>query len=387
MRYIVSIFIAFIYIGCGSNSSDDSYKFFLYRLFTTEYFWSNEVSHHITYYKYHNPQDMIDGLKYKKKDRWSMVLTQEQNSNFLTQKSTGFGFAYRKLEDGRNIIVFVRINSPADIADIRRGDILLSVDDKNITLKNISDATKNIDKQTKFLIYRNSIDKNITINILAREYNFKVTKSTIVKTSNQEEVGYMRLDSFTSEATEEIDKAFDFFKSKNIEKLVIDMRYNGGGSIITASILLDKLIRDIDDKVQFTLTWNDNYQNKNKIGRFETDNNSLDLDKIIFLTSKATASASELVINALRPYMLDNIITIGDRTHGKPVGMEGKTDGKYIYYLVDFVIANADGFYDYFNGLDVTNGCSVSDDLTHQLGDENESMLKKALFFIDNGRC
>jgi C-terminal processing protease CtpA/Prc len=375
--------ITIFYIGCGTGSTDNNFKLFLYKLFTTQYFWADKVSRHVTYYKYHTPQEMIDGLKYKQKDRWSMVTTKEQNENFLNQKSIGFGFSYSKLEDNSSIVVFVRINSPADKAGLKRGDILLKVDDKNLTIENIKEATLNIDKKSKFLIYRPTLDKNLTINILAQEYSFKVTKAILLR----DNIGYMRLDSFTSKATEEIDSAFDFFKSQDITNLIIDVRYNSGGSIVTASILLDKLMRNVDNEVQFKLTWNKEYYAKNQIGRFETDSNSLDLDKIIFLTTGVTASASELVINALKPYKGDDIIIVGSKTHGKPVGMEGRTDGKYIYYLVNFVIANRDNFYDYFNGLDVTDGCFAPDDLTHQLGDSNESMLKKALFYIDNGQC
>ena len=163
--------ITIFYIGCGTGSTDNNFKLFLYKLFTTQYFWADKVSHHVTYYKYHTPQEMIDGLKYKQKDRWSMVTTKEQNENFLNQKSIGFGFSYSKLEDNSSIVVFVRINSPADKAGLKRGDILLKVDDKNLTIENIKEATLNIDKKSKFLIYRPTLDKNLTINILAQEYS------------------------------------------------------------------------------------------------------------------------------------------------------------------------------------------------------------------------
>ena len=166
------------------------------------------------------------------------------------------------------------------------------------------------------------------------------------------------------------------------------MRYNSGGSLITASILLDKLMRDMDNEVQFKIEWNSQNQNRNLTYSFETDRNSIDLDKIVFLTTRETASASELVINALRPYLEDNVAIIGDRTYGKPVGMEGKSYGRYIFYLINFVVKNSDGFYDYFDGLNVTKGCYVKDnDFLHQLGDIEEKLLKKALLYIDRGNC
>ena len=388
LKYIISIIVSIFYIGCGGthHSSSNDYKPFLYNLFKTQYFWANKVSDSINLDRYNSPQEMIDGLRYKSKDRWSMVLTKQQNSNFLNQKSGGFGFASVNI-NGTIVVLFVRIDSPADKAGLKRGDIIKKVDDENASMEKILSYTTKLDTEVKFDIYRESSNTNLTILIKVEDYSFNVSDKKIVYTPNGEKIGYFRLDSFTATATQEIDKAFDYFKSEDIYKLVVDFRYNGGGSVITASILLDKFIRDRDNQLQFKMRWNDNYQNKNRVATFETDENSIDLEQIIFLTTQNTASASELVINAMKPYLDDNIVIIGDKTHGKPVGMEGKTDGVYIYYLVNFIIENANGFYNYFNGLPVTNGCQTPDDITHQLGDPKEQMLQKALFYIDNNHC
>lgn len=116
------------------------------------------------------------------------------------------------------------------------------------------------------------------------------------------------------------------------------------------------------------------------------DPNSLFLSKLVFLTTSQSASASELVINAMEPYLQNNVTIVGKRTHGKPVGMAGRTNGSYIYFLVNFVIANSVGFYDYFSGLPAD--CSVEDqDFLHQLGDPNEALLSEALFYIDQNHC
>ncbi|MCK4441579.1 MAG: PDZ domain-containing protein [Sulfurovaceae bacterium] len=388
LKYLISIIAIIFYIGCGGthHPSSNDYKTFLYNLFKTQYFWADKVPNSIDLDKYNSPNEMIDNLRYKPKDRWSMVLTKQQNSNFLNQKSGGFGFASVDI-NSTIVVLFVRINSPADKAGLKRGDIIKKIDNENASINKILSYRTKLDTEIKFDIYRKSTNKNLTIYIKVQDYSFRVSDKKILYTSNGENVGYFRLDSFTATATQEIDKAFDYFKSENIDKLVVDLRYNGGGSVITASILLDKLTRDRDNQLQFKMRWNDTYQNKNRVATFETDENSIDLKQIIFLTTQNTASASELVINAMRPYLGNNIVIIGDRTHGKPVGMEGKTDGVYIYYLINFVIENHNGFYDYFNGLPVTSGCKTPDDIAHQLGDPKEEMLKKALFYIDNGHC
>ncbi|NEW61061.1 hypothetical protein GSY74_07160 [Sulfurovum sp. bin170] len=387
MKYIILITISILFLGCGGNSSSSSFQSYLHNLFLSEYFWAEKTPKTVDYTKYSTPQAMIDDLRYTPSDRWSMVLTKEENDNFLNQKSGGFGFAYTSDDEKDKVVIYTRIDSPADNAGLKRGDVVLTINNEKATLARIQKASSNVGEISSFEIYRASSDENLQIDIVSQEYTFRVTKASTVSSEKNESVGYMLFDSFTATATTEIDQAFDFFKEQNIEKLIIDLRYNGGGSVVTASILLDKLIRDRDDEIQFKLEWNSDKQDKNQIGRFETDDNSIDLDTIIFLTTEGSASASEMVINSLKPYLGDRVVTIGSKTHGKPVGMEGRTDGTYIYYLVNFVISNSDGFYDYFDGLEVTAGCEVEDDLTHQRGDGDEKMLKKALFYIDNNHC
>jgi C-terminal processing protease CtpA/Prc len=381
-----------LFWGCGGSydggAVEYAYKSYLHNLFLTEYFWSNRVPKQVDYAQYSSPQMMIDDLKYAPKDRWSMVLTKQENNNFFAQKSGGFGFAHQANEQGDRVVVYTRIDSPADKAGLHRGDVLKLIDGEEATLENLQKAILNLDSTTHFMVYRASSDETLGIDIVAQEYSFKVTKTAMVTSVEGEDVAYMRFDSFTGSAIAEIDRAFDYFKAQNSQKLIIDLRYNGGGAVNTASILLDKLMRNQDEKEQFTLKWNEQYRHKNETLYFETDENSLNFDRIIFLTSKKSASASELVINALHPYLGERLVIIGGQTYGKPVGMSGRTeDGEYIYYLINFVISNRDGFYDYFDGLEVTEECEVEDDLSHELGDEREGLLEKALFYIDNNHC
>lgn len=150
---------------------------------------------------------------------------------------------------------------------------------------------------------------------------------------------------------------------------------------------MDKIGRDYNGKVQCSLEWNDQNSGQNETLLFDSlDPNSLSPSKLIFLTSEESASASELVINGMKPYMQDDVVIVGETTHGKPVGMSGRTNGSYVYFLINFVIKNADGFYDYFNGL--APDCSVpDDDYGHQLGDPDEALLREALYYIDNDHC
>jgi len=380
IRVLVTIFTIFI-IGCGSSGSLDissykGYKIVLLNLFKGSYLWSDRVdTTNINILDIQSPQEMVEQLKYKPIDRWSFVITKEENSKLLSSSEYGFGFAYTLLD--RNLTVFyIRIGSPADRAGLKRGDIILKIDDIDATSSLLSSSI-NLNRDVKFTIYRRG--EILDIYIKPQEYSFKFTKREII----YGDIGYLRLDLFSPDAIEEIDEVFSFFKSQNIRDLVVDIRYNSGGSVAVASIFLDKLVDNLDDEVQFKLKWNENYRKRDYIYRFESDENSLNLDRVVFLTTKMTASASEAVISALEPYI--EVVTIGDRTYGKPVGMEGSFDRFYAYYLINFKIENSIGFSDYFDGLDVT--CRSLDDLSHALGDINETMLSDALFFLERGEC
>lgn len=385
-----------VFVGCGTTtgghggttvggSNDGAFdaqeKSYLYNLFLTEYYWNDTVPKQFDVTPYTEPQAMIDILKYSAVDRWSFAMTQQEYDNFSTQVTSGFGFGYI---DGF-LIYLTRINSPADRAGLQRGDRIVSINGSPVTAQLISDASNNLNVSTHFQVDRGGVP--VGLDITAQQYSYNVSQYSIIYSSDGQKVGYFRLDSFTNNATIEIDQAFNYFKSQSIDKLVIDMRYNGGGAVNTASILLDKLAYDYNGQMQFKLVWNAENSANDEVYTFDSrDANSLKLDKLVFLTTSDSASASELVINAIEPYLGDRSSIVGTATHGKPVGMQGRVNQSYIYFLINFVIENSIGFYDYFNGLQPD--CVVSDsDYSHQLGDPNEALLKEALYYIDNDHC
>ena len=359
----------------------------LYKLFQTEYFWADETKKNLDVSTYTDPQKLIDDLKYKK-DRWSFAVTPELYNNAVSQKSVGFGFSCQDIETGC-LITYVRIDSPADKMDLRRGDIVQKIDNQTATQEHIYEKGQE-EKLLNIELSRPNSNELCSGKVLPREYTYKVVKSKIINSSKNETIGYLRVDSFLGddEILAQLDNSFNDFKKNSIEKLVIDLRYNGGGSVDLASKLLDKLVINKKNQTQFTLAWNEAYNNKNQTYTFDSTSNALDLKQILFLTTQGSASASELIISAMKPYLPEeDVVIIGDRTHGKPVGMSGQFDGSYYYFLINFVVQNSLGFYDYFEGLPVTSGCTVADDPFHEMGDPKESMLKSALHYIDTGSC
>ena len=116
------------------------------------------------------------------------------------------------------------------------------------------------------------------------------------------------------------------------------------------------------------------------------DGNELNMKRVFFLVTNNSASASESIISALIPYLGEsNVITIGDNTDGKPVGMIGRTYDNNYYFLINFMVRNNANESSSFNGIPVT--CPPEDDMTHLMGDVDETMLQTALTYIQTGAC
>ncbi len=381
--------LSLILVSCGGGSSssntgiiNDSQSFspsekaFVYDLFTTEYLWFDEVSSNVDTAPYTTPQALIDALKVPQ-DLWSFSITQAQYEDMVNQKTAGFGFGYS--EDFT--IFLVRIDAPA-WEKLYRGDQIIEVNGKVATADNIAAASANLNVATTFKIIRDGSET--TVSIIPSEYTFKVTQGDILPNN----IGYLRYDSFTSSSVVEFESEFTKFKAANISELIIDLRYNGGGSVDVASALLDNISNQYPGQRQVYLDWNVNYQSKNSIYSFsdEVDANDLNMKRVVFLVTQNSASASEMVISALKPYLGDaNVVTIGESTHGKPVGMNGRTYDINYYFLINFFVKNDDGETTSLDGIPVT--CTAEDDLTHLRGDPDEIMLNTAIHYIDTGLC
>ena len=371
-------------IGCPNITQQNSNNFFSFNekqficnLFQTEYLWADQVElNKVEDKDTASPQQMLDTLKVTPPYKWSFSLTKKEYDDFTNQKTEGFGFGYHK----DFTIFLVRIGSPA-YNKLYRGDKILRINGEEASYETLQKAKST----TRFTVLRNGEEKEVSVT--ASDYTFQVTLGKVL-TQNNTNIGYLRYDSFTSSSIEEFEKEFTKFKAANISELIIDLRYNGGGSVAVASTLLDNITNQYSGKRQGYMDWNDNNKNQNQNFSFsdEVEPNDLNMKRVIFLVTKNSASASELVISALKPYLGNsNVITIGDNTHGKNVGMSGKSYGSNYYFLINFFIKNAAGEKTSFDGIPAT--CTAEDDITHRMGDENEAMLHTALSYLTNGTC
>jgi len=386
MRYlffIVSLLsFSLFFNACGSNSNTftQSEKEFVHKLFLTEYLWYDEVASNVDYDALTTPQEMINALKVTPPDKWSFSLTKAEYEDISNQAATGFGFGYTSNFQ----IYLVRIDAPA-YGKLFRGDEIVAINGQEVTNTLMRTASQDLNNPTTFTLLRNGTTLNVEVTPSA--YTFKSTLGKVMHESNKT-IGYLRYDSFTESSATELEEAFTKFKEANIDELVIDLRYNGGGSIAVASVLLDNISNAHSGERQVYLDWNENYKKYNSTYNFsdEVEPNDLNMTRVFFLVTKNSASASELVISALKPYLgKANVITIGTATHGKPVGMNGRVYGDNYYFLINFFVRNDAGDTTSFEGIPAT--CAAEDDLSHLMGDANEAMFKSALHYMSTGLC
>ncbi len=311
---------------------------FIYEGLRSEYLWENTINWNaIDFKKEKDPHAFFKRLIYKD-DRWTNLTDNAEawNQGFAGISTTyGFDLRFSYIGQTEELVAIVRYvypGTPADRAGIRRGDLLLKLNGGPITVKNYADF---YDKPT--IVVNKGIlkDKTLTaepvgVAMTAVEmYQDPILKDTVINKDGHR-VGYLCYTDYTERSTAELIKVFTRFKTAGVTDVVLDLRYNGGGYVSTAralcSILAPEAAMKKKERFLFKL-WNENYMSywKSK-GRndelYETFVDTLginmNLNRLYILTGKGTASASELTLTGLTPYM--DVVQIGDTTHGKFCG-------------------------------------------------------------------
>jgi len=205
-------------------------------------------------------------------------------------------------------------------------------------------------------------------------------------------VAYINLRTFiVSDAANQLRTAFGQFQTEGITEFIIDFRYNGGGLVSVADTFGDLLGAGRVGQVWSETVLRASKSADNETELFQAEANAIQPSKIAFIGRGGTASASELVINSMIPYLGNNMALIGADTFGKPVGQFGfDLDACDLRVrAVTFQTNNADGNGEYYTGLasEVANTCSAADDIFRQLGDPSEASIATALDFLAGRSC
>ena len=227
----------------------------------------------------------------------------------------------------------VVIGSDADSKGITRGMYITEIDGIKLTPSNVNELLSITNYTISLADFNNGnpITNGTTVTINQSEVQENPIKIATTLNEGGKTIGYLMYNQFSSAFDDELNMAFATFKSDGITDLIIDLRYNGGGSVRTASYLGTMISGLSQDNVFSKQVWNEKVMTNTNNELFTTffpsvidhDNineviNSVDLTTVYFIVSDRTASASELIINALTPYI--DVKLVGTQTYGKHVG-------------------------------------------------------------------
>jgi carboxyl-terminal processing protease len=362
----------------------------LYDLMKDVYLWYPEVPD-VDPNDYESPEALLRDLAYAPLDRWSFILPKEvQTAYYGGGRIRGLGFRWKYDSDGDVRFSYIYPGSPAGDAGLKRGDKVVAVDGRTIAEieeDNLWEKVIGEDKEGVEVAFAVEDEAGQVNNIALEKRWFGLTTTPVVKTLNvgSKSVGYLFFNGFIDTSEADLSTAFATFKANKVDDLILDLRYNGGGSHDIAQ-LLGNLVRAPESRIDVfsILLHNDKHASTwDHATFFDPHELSLDLPRVFVLVSDLSASASEVFINALRPYM--EVKLIGSTTHGKPVGMYATEHCDVIMNPVTVRALNGSGEGDFYDGF--APDCPADDLLTAELGSETESTLAEALHLIEAGSC
>lgn len=320
---------------------------------------------------------------------YTQIVSAAPETKSVGQESRGNGFyLLRPVNLGTAIGVLIDTvipGGPADQLGLKRGHFITEVNGVSITMDNYKSVTSKIYKDA-LSIKVSSVSwegKNLDEAVLTKVGTFDIApayytepaiyKAETVELSNGKKVGYLLYMGFHTDFDEDLMEVFDKFKADGIEDLVIDLRYNNGGEILSSAVMATMIAGEAHKgKTLAKLVYNKERTDAGKsdsyrIGIKETVEypdgylpiedalqHAIGLDRVFVIATGTTASASEIIINGLRGLDIE-VNLIGTRTSGKNVGMEGFSkkyrNYDFLFYPVSFYIENAKGFSDYPDGF------------------------------------
>jgi C-terminal peptidase prc len=399
MRVLVAL-LAVVYLAAGAtpaaaqsgprNCGTLSQNMFVRDVLDEYYLWYRELPR-LNPANFASPEAYLEAARYRPLDSsFSYITSRAANEAFYGESQfVGFGFSTDTTGSELRVLQ-VFPESPAAEAGLSRGDRIIEIDGTSVidlirtgAIGGAFGASE--PGVTSTIVFqpvsggerRATMTKRVvTIPTVSLTRTFRVDGRT---------VGYLMFRNFVNPSYEALDDAFAALRAAGATELVVDLRYNGGG-LVDVAVHLASLVGGsaTQGRVFATFQHNDKNTALNEDLRFETaPPQTLNLGRLFVITTRASASASELLINSLRPHL--PVIVVGDATYGKPVGQYGFTFCDKVLAPVAFALVNSEGRGDFFGGIEPD--CHAADDIQHQLGSAEEESLAEALAFIRTGSC
>jgi C-terminal processing protease CtpA/Prc len=366
------------------------------------YYWEDQMP---SKPDYHLPVKKFFASLLSQNDRFSSIVDTEDSSTYLrtVRNMYGFDYAVLQLSNGQitAVIKLVLQDSPAQNAGLRRGMIMRKINGSVITAFNAESLLNSIPDNTTLDLSVGDWEAGNVINEkeIKVYYGFSLNQPLVSKIFDQngKKTGYLYIYDFPDGLSHSLNQKFAEFKANGVKDLIIDLRYNYGGSVASAAALCSMIPSGITANSPF-ITYKGN-KNGGEVTKTFAEQvaydptalsfsalhaNTLGLSKVYILTSKNTASASEIVINNLKPYL--QVIQVGGTTLGKDMaGFAISDDHKpkkisWQIHPVIYKVYNANGEGEYSGGISPQIPINEYTSLPlAPLGDADEVLLQAVL--------
>ena len=386
------------------------------------YLWNDSLTEVSESDYFNKADDFLAKRIYKKAldgkgDTFSYIEWKDTTSTRINiNRKSGYGFEFEVMSDPLGTtthimarILYVMPNSPASEAGLKRGDWITSVGGYQLTVNNYTGL---IDGDATSVARAKAVYNQDSIRLWQPLDTVKIGSSRFVElnpfyldsiyTVNNHKIAYMVYNEFSTGPNNQIGETeygdrmlniFERFKAIGTDDFILDLRYNSGGYLTCAQELASLLVpSSAFGKTFCTLKYNETKNLEDETILFDPKYQvgNLNLNKLYIITSRYTASASEAVINCLKPYFgKENIIVVGETTYGKPVGMQAFDDEKHTFIIWPVVayILNAEKKADYNNGISPNHELNERELISqlYPLGDTREYLLHNTLNLIISG--
>ncbi len=389
------------------------------------YYWNRSIPQDRSLDFALDPEAFFDRLLHPD-DRFSWIEPADDllAGNTGVSRTVGLGIGLLRFNQAGDVIISVRYvleGSPAEAAGLKRGDIITRINGRAMTTSNYGSVLEAYYGADPFQVRLAQIDEAQGRIVEGQEIELRPVQDfqeqaihhlSVMTTPSQRKVGYLFYNRFLNNQPMELLDAFAAFKDANVNELVLDLRYNGGGGIWIAAVLSALIQADFRENEAFIqYKYNSNYRDEtvtyyqlfggdsDDAEEREAANTvveavkalNLNLPRVYIIATNYSASASELVINNLRPFLSDaNVIHIGETTVGKNEGsipiVDERTPRQIEWGIQPIItkIANKNGFGDYPEGLEPQHAIDEWDYLPWApIGSPDDPLLAKALTLID----
>lgn len=409
MKSIFSMLVFCLLLqGCGSETTEysiisvnpnvcmnqTSMNIALWDYMDDWYLWNESLDSTTDLNGFSSLESLMNDIKeHNPVDRYSFVMPKNDFDDiFVNATNVGYGMGVKLDELNNELVVsLVYENSSAQIIGLTRGDRIIAINDIDLHQTMASGpfvwsefwADIDISQEVSFT-WRTLEGVIMTKSMIQSEVTTNTVFATTVIESTAGRIGYLVYNSFINPSSEDLNQAFAYFKSKNIKELIVDLRYNHGGTSRMSNQLASQIGGDIiAGNIYNKPTNNANHQSDIELFNLNGAEHYLNMPRVVFVTSQESSSGSEVLINSLKPYL--DVKLVGQKTNGKPVGMRGSQLCEHMVLAITHHNHNADGFGDFFEGIPVD--CPAVDSIAGGWGDLNDPMLSEAVYLLENNQC